>query len=674
MDGTMQIYWATKPQEEIINDLMSRVDAYDEYILKAGIMHTLKDSYQTFYGDTRVRDVGVSGELKAIRINHYGSLIRNLISLVTNNKLAWQPIASNTDVESQSAAILAGGLLDFYMKDQRLDRVFKNGAIMASFLKEAWVSTTWNTQKGEIVHPGIPEEGTPAYHEGDLEFSLYGLNDIIRDYSRTTSEFDWLISRDFVNKYDLIAQFPESENELMGISIDKMKMDRIRVKPLTDDMESELIPFYTFYFKKTPSLPNGRMVEFVDGKVLTDSPLPYDRIPLTRIAAEDTFEDCFGHSPMMDVLPIQKGIDMLASTLLSNNAAFGVQNISVEKGSGFSVTQIHGGLNLLEHQKGTNPPQPLQLTASAPETYKFLDMLIAQGQLLSGVNDAIRGQAPAGTSGAALALLSQQAIQFANGLQQSYISLAEDTGTLAIQILQKYANTKRIATLAGKHNRPLLKEWSKQDLEGVSRVTIEAGNALSKTAAGRLQIADSLQQGGHIQRPEQYISVLETGRLEPMYEAESRQLLLIRAENEKLSDGAQVRALMTDAHEQHILEHASVLSSPEARDNPNSPVVQNALAHIMEHLDMVRNMDPGLAAILKQQPLPPPIQPQAPQPGPQPQGPAPQGPAPQQAGPAGNVPEIMDGTPAVTQQAGNVNLPQMPVNKATGQRFNPNQQ
>lgn len=651
----MKEYWALKSQEEIINELTSRVEKYDEYLLKSGIMTILKDSYTTFYGDTKIHDVGLAGELKAIRINHYGNLIRNLISLVTSNKLAWQPIASNTDVESQSAAILAGGLLDFYMKSHHLDRTFKNAALMAAFLKESWVSTTWNVNSGNVI--AVDPETQMPFHEGDLEYGSYGLNDIIRDYTRTDQENEWLIVRDFVNRFDVAAQFPEYEDKIMAIAIDKMKLDRIRIRPLVDDTESDLIPYYTFYFRPSPALPNGRMIEFVDGQALTDGPLPYERIPLTRIAAEDTFEDCFGHSPMHDVLAVQKGIDMLASTLLSNNAAFGVQNIKIAKGSGLAITKLHGGLNLIEYDKlAGNGPEALQLTASAPETYKFLDVLIQQSQLLSGINDAIRGQAPAGTSGAALALLSQQAIQFANGLQQSYIALAEDTGTLSIQILQKYANTTRIATLAGKHNRPLLKEWSKENLNGVSRVTIEAGNALSKTAAGRLSIAESLQAGGYIQRPEQYIAVLETGRLEPVYENESRQLLLIRAENEKLADGNSVVALVTDAHEQHIVEHASVLSSPESRDNPNSPMILNTLAHIQEHLTFVRTMDPGLAALLKQQPLPP-AAPEAPAPG---------------GGPT-NVPQVMDATPVETQQAGDVNLPQMPVNKATGERFNPNQ-
>lgn len=636
-------YWAQKPMEEIIPELQKKIDSFDDHLQTSGILSELKDSYISFYGDSKIRDTGNQGELKSVKINHYASLIRNLVSLVTNNKPAFQPIASNSDSSSQASAILATGLLDHYMKDHRLDRTFRNACLMSCFLKESWVSVTWDSQKGEIIHPG--DVDNLPIHEGDLAFNIFSLNDVIRDYSRTDSKFDWLITREYKNKWDLMAQFPEHSDKIQSIQSKVFELNRIRLNEKVVENETDTIPFYTFYFKASASLPMGRMITFVEGIGLTEQTLPYSKIPLVRLSAEDTFENAFSHSPMMDVLPIQKAIDTLASILLTNNAAFGVQNITYPKGSGINVSQVAGGLNLIEYDSSVGAPAPLQLTASSPETYRFFDLLVSQSQLISGVNDAIRGQTTAGTSGAALALLSQQAIQFANGLQQGYVALIEDVGTLAIHILQSYANTKRVAVLTGKHSSPLLREWSSQDLIGISRITIESGNALSKTTSGRLTMADSLLGSGLIKRPEQYLSVLTTGQLEPIYENEQSQLLLVRKENENLQEGKQVRALVTDDHANHILEHSSVLSNPEIRDNPNSPIVQNTLSHIQEHLEMAQSISPALAMILKQQPLP-------------------------QASPA-QVAPVLDGTNSVTTEAGQVQGPSLPTNPATGEKVNP---
>ena len=642
-------YWAGKQASEIINDLKAKIEDYDRHLADSGMMKELRDSYRSFYGDSQVRDTGLQGELKAIKVNHYASLIRNLVALVTNNKPAWQPIASNTDAESQASTILASGLLDFYMKDRRLDRVFRNACLIACFLKEGWVGTSWNTQSGEVI--AVDPDTQAPLHEGDLKYSTFMINNVIREFKRKDQDHDWLITREFINRYDLIAQFPDQAMKIEAITIDKNKNTQIRPEIRSyGEVDSDQIEFHTMYHRLSPSLPAGRMVTFIEGQVLTDGPLPYVKIPLVKISGEDLFETCFGHAPMLDVLPLQKAMDTLASTLLTNNAQFGVQNVQYPKGSAISVSQVAGGLNLIEYDPKYGPLQPLQLTASAPETYKFFDILVQQAQLLSGVNDAIRGQTSAGTSGAALALLSQQAIQFANGLQQSYVGLIEDVGTLSIQILQQYANTRRVAILTGKHNYPLLKEWSSADLKGVSRITIESGNALSKTASGRLTVADSLLNSGMIKRPEQYISVLTTGQLEPLYENEQSQLHLIRRENESLTTGKTVRALLTDDHGSHILEHSSVLSNPDVRETPDSPVVVNTLNHIQEHLQLLQSLPPALAILLKQQQVPPA--------------------APPVNGPS-EIPPVMNGENSIMTEGGQVQGPSLPTNPATGEQVAP---
>ena len=521
-------YWATKPPEEIIEELTSRVQAYDKHLESSGILAELRDSFKTFYGDSTISDVGSQGELKAIRINHYASLIRNLVSLVTNNKPAWQPVASNSDSASQSSSILAVGLLDYYMKDRRLDRIFRDACMMSCFLREAWIATTWDTQQGEVV--AVDAESQTQVHEGDLKYSLFQLNDVIRDFNNNASNQPWIITREYINRWDLKAQFPEYAEKIGSISMSVFDINKTRIsnQNYTSQLESDQIPFFTFYFNPSSAIPNGRMVTFIEGQVLTDGPMPYNKIPLNRLSAENRFESPFAHSPMMDVLPLNKAIDTMASILLTNNQAFGVQNVQYPKGGSVEVSQISGGMNLIQYDPKVGKLEPLQLTASAPETYKFFDMLVSQSQILSGINDSIRGQAPAGTSGAALALLSQQAIQFANGLQQGYVAIIEDTGTMSIQLLQKFANNKRTAILVGKHNAPLMKEWSSEDLKGISRITIESGNALSKTSSGKLTMADSLLQSGMLKRPEQYISVLTTGQLDSIYENEQSQLNLIR--------------------------------------------------------------------------------------------------------------------------------------------------
>jgi hypothetical protein len=171
---------------------------------------------------------------------------------------------------------------------------------------------------------------------------------------------------------------------------------------------------------------------------------------------------------------------------------------------------------------------------------------------------------------------------------------------------------------------------------------------LTKTTAGKVEVANQLLNTGLITTPEQYLQVVETGTLEPLVEHDQAQLMLIREENEILSDGGQVMAIMTDKHDLHILEHSTVLSSPVVRQNPQ--VVQAALAHIQEHIDLAKTADPILMMMLKQQPLAQPMPPPGPPPGnpnmpSQPPSTMQDAPVPEPAQPPPNTPPPPNGGP-----------------------------
>jgi hypothetical protein len=204
-------------------------------------------------------------------------------------------------------------------------------------------------------------------------------------------------------------------------------------------------------------------------------------------------------------------------------------------------------------------------------------------------------------------LIQSQALQFISSLQQSYIQLIEDVGTNTIELLKTFAKTPRVAAIAGKSNTTYMKEFTSDDLSSITRVIVDAGNALAQTTAGRVEMASQMMQMGIITSPEQYISVINTGKLETMTEGQNKELLLVRAERERLVDGTTpVVAVLTDAHSLHIREHKAVLADPDLR--MDADLVQRTLAHIQEHLDILSNPNvANILTLLGEQPLGPPM-------------------------------------------------------------------
>jgi hypothetical protein len=186
--------------------------------------------------------------------------------------------------------------------------------------------------------------------------------------------------------------------------------------------------------------------------------------------------------------------------------------------------------------------------------------------------------------------------------------MIEDVGTALIKMLQRFASTKRVAAIVGKTNRPELKEYMGKDLSNISRVVVSLGNPMAQTIAGRFELANQMLQYQIIKDPRQIFQVLDTGRMDDMYANDQQELMLMKAENENLMAGKPVIATAIDEHMQHINYHKAVIADPELRTDPE--LVTRVLAHIEEHLQLLRTVDPQLLGAVGQQSLAPPPPPQ----------------------------------------------------------------
>lgn len=640
-------YFAQLETENIASEIEKRVEDYRTYIRDSGILNQLRTSHAAYYTKSnRMESKGAYGEYSSVVSNEYANLIRNLKQNVQSSKPAWDAKASNSDSKSLQSAQLANGILDYVMTDQRCETNLVQALQDALVLREGWILTEWDSQSGDPI--AVDETGFPV-KTGDIKLSNHNLLNVARDFTvKNINQCAWKIVTEYENKYELAARFPAYADSIMSTS-KEMQLDySLDMDSRKETNESDLIPIHTFFHDRTAQVPNGRMTIVVCNKAVFDGDLPYSKVPLVCMTAENKTDSPFGWSLTMDLLPLQDAQNMLLSTVVSNNKQFGVQTIASPKGSGISVQELSEGLNLLEFDGAIGAPQPLQLTASAPETYNLLSSITQSMERLSGVSQLARGSVSVGQlSGSAMAVLQSQAIQFSSQISQSYTQCLEDVGTMVISHYQRFQDAPRVVQLAGKTGRATVREFSNQDLNGINRVTVSSGNPLSKTLAGRLEVAKDLLSNGLVKTPEEYLQVLTTGNLQPILEAELALMNLIRSENEDLQDGKAVSALITDQHDLHIKEHLTILSSPESRANPQ--IVALVLGHIQEHKMLWESADPMMLQLSNTPP--PAMQP--------PQMPA---------------QEVTNAMPAVEQEALDVNQPNMPMNPVTGQRFDPSGQ
>lgn len=617
-------YFATLEGDELIGAIRHKIELFYDDVENMGIRDLIHRCYRAYYGgdlsknsplfeNAKITSYGDSGQIMNLKLNHYRNLLKHTRQLSTAEKPAFVCRANNSDYKSQVQTVLGNGLIDYYMRELGMSASIGQAIENCLVQMEGWIHVPWDPSLGDIYE--ISTDGQPIY-TGDISFTAHALLDIARDVSLGhDDEHNWLAVRSKKNRWDLIAVNPDETENLLNAVLNEE--DDTGIQDFANRKVSEdLVDVWTFYHKKTPALPEGKMVQFCGDALLINMDFPYDKIPLHRLTADRIINTPYGYSPAVDIVGGQEALNILTSTIMTNQGTHGLQNVWTRRGDKIEVNMLASGS---KHFQSDEMPKPLQLTSTSPEVFNFRREIIGDMQTLQGVPAAMRGNPEASLkSGSAIAIVVAQAVQFASLIDEGKDTLIGDVGTTVINHLQKFPKTERVAKLVGNFNRPFTKTFKSEDLSEINRVSVEKISPMSKTISGRAEIANQLLQQGMLENSKQYMSVLMTGQLDPAIEGAQSELLNIRAENEALQNGEIIDVIMTENHKMHIKEHKSILENPEAKKD--GKLVTNTLAHIQKHINVWKATPPELLFILGFEPAPN-FPAQMPQPNqPQPEG------------------------------------------------------
>ncbi len=660
-----------------MEELWDKVDQYRNFCTDRGKFAKWQRALNNYYGVSSdalkssnvVTSGGDDGQLSMMKVNDFRNLIQHQLILITGQRPAGQAKAINSDPESLHQARIGSLLTEYYLSQVGWEEKFVKGSEASLVVDEAFYVLDWDANTGEVVRPD--EEGR-LIKSGDATLRVVMPWNMARDpYIQDPAEMKWGIYTYRVNKWDLAAKFPQHREIILDNKTDKSKPFPFNN---TDDTDSDQIEVAVLSHDKTDACPQGRVTMAISEAILIDVPmLPFAEWNIYRISQNDILDTGFGYTNNNDLLALEAVTDSLNSIVITNQLNYGAQSIKGAKGLGLDYTQLANGSTYFEVEPSMfNMLEPIQMTNTAPEIFKYIDDLGRKKETIAGINSVVRGD-PEGAlrsnSGSALALVQAQSLQFQSGGQRSYYHALSKVNTGLIKLLQRYADTERIVRITGKVQGQYLQEFkfSKDNLSNISSVIFEMVDPVFQSIGGKISIADNLLQKNMIKNARQYLTVVRTGSLDAFTEDDEADEIAIKSENELLREGKPVRAIAVENHEEHIQGHMSVIASPNSKDN--QALVDATLAHIMEHAELWQQLslqNPALLIATKQKVLPPPPQFGGPVPG----G-VPTPPANREADGSGGkdqTAEVMSGVPAVQQKADEVRQPQLPVNPATGER------
>jgi hypothetical protein len=656
-------YAALKPAEEAAEDLLLFIEGVRDSRRTSGIGPSVTRNWHRYYGTDDGRawwsdglyPEGKQGEKIRMRVNVTRKLIRHILSMVNAVRPPIDPKAANTDAGTIKLVEIARSVAEHYLKVKKVYRYIDTAIEHAvSIAGAGFVWGEWDDQAGDDY--AAPQG--QVIKKGDVVFRNPSLLDVYFDQSVDCWEdVDEIVVRTWRNKYEWIARYPNSKADILKAAdrpdysgnID----ERLPTPSSPDSYQRHQIEEFTYYHRKNPAVPNGRRIVFLaDGAVLEEGELHYSRIPLFRVTADEVIGSPHGYCPTSGLAPMQEALDKMWSINITDLIGLGGTTLAVDRNANVTKTDLEQGVLLeCDFKDGHSPIVPLEKSNLKPEMLKTPEVLAAMMTGDVGLNETALGNPPPGLNAAiAVNLFQSMAMQFATPLEGSRAELIEDLVMWIYDAHQQHPDIERDVQIVGKSKREALEKWYGRDLKLITRVHIDLGNPMSRTVAGRMQILQSLQQNKVPLSPQQALEVLNTGNLENATEGATKELTLIKQENEMLAMGEEVSVGLGENHPLHIFEHAKAKADPTIKFNPELSQLYDQ--HIMQHVQIhsmgdVANQIAMMAGLL---PLGSAIMPMPP-PGPGSAGQAPGGGPPGSAAPGPGGSPMAAPPPAHAQPA-----------------------
>ncbi len=559
---------------------------------------------------------GEQGELVQMVIPQARSIVRQVVGLATKERLVFKGVAQTQGSDVMNEIKLANAVAEEIIMEQELDRKNEFAVEQACVMGAGFFYPTWRTDKGAPY--AVDGNGMMVY-DGAIDIATPLIQDVFYDTRLSDwSLNNWVKVRTVKNRWDLISQFPDLEQEIR--SIPKITEDvSLRSTQQMIPSDEDMIYVDEAYHKPSPALPQGRMLMFSSPEcIYFDGPNFYGCIPVIPVMPEMIQGTGYAYPMLSSLLPAQEMFDHSVSAIATNQSNLAIQNVLCPRSANIGVQELKG-MNLVlytpQNAAGGGKPEPLNLLQSAPETFKFADVVSKYMLSVSPLNSTVRGEPPAGvTSGTAIATLTANSLEFLSGLARADQKALESLMTLCVNIQSKFAQTPRSVMIQGKNNQTFSREYTGENLKNIKKFKLERQNPLMNTLSGRINAAESLIKMGAIKSTQEYLSVLDGAPLTRMTDTETSENDLIESENENMMSGQPAPVLITDNHPLHVFKHKTLLNDPNVR--MNSDIVQGVLAHIQEHEELAKTGDPVLMGMANtgQMPQIPPEQ-QGPPPG-----------------------------------------------------------
>ena len=614
-------YWAgSTDQRDLARRVIEKADRFREKFRSTQLYSVLTRNWSYYHGDYFPGSLwkanprwGKNDALVFTACNFLRNFLEHAHSMGTQARPSFMARCSVLGYAAESQVQNAQSIIQHYLKERRLEQFFIRAFEHALVLNTGLIYAPWDWSLGAKV---MAQGGLETSYEGDFGFK----SPTVFDYAFDTGaedEYcqDWVIVVTYENRWK-IAEYvnPEDRHAVLGTKRYDSNFDpRFALcESMRDEELTDYIPVYHFHHRDTPHLSGG--VDFhctaEDVPVSDIQENPYDKgygLPLFTLQPKQIVGSRHGWSVANDLAGPQELLNSEISAVTTNHQATSMAGIAVPSGWELKESQFKDGVFCVRQTESSGQnmmPGGISFTTAQTGRMTMADWLNQAMEYISGINSVVRGEPESSLkSGEALKVMEAKALQFGSQLQGAYYMMQERMGTHIFKTLQRFVpedprmpGAQRQVSLYGDQASSRLPYFDHHGISAIDRIEVEAQSAMAVSTAGRLAIAEMYMGMGWCTTPEEFTTVLTTGRLEPLMKAERNQILKIRRENEKLRRLEPVDFnFALDHHVLHAREHNAELADLDP--DRDGPLIEGFLSHIMQHVGAIQQPDVQLAQL-----------------------------------------------------------------------------
>lgn len=484
-----------------------------------------------------------------------------------------------------------------------------------------WLSW-WDKDKGEkfateqiieVDADGVESIREKAYYQGDLDYGL------ITPYELYPES---IFKQGIESQRSIILEQVKTVDDiydLYGIKVEGTNVETFELTPVGSGggfgYENTTVTIghrtlenaekVTTYFERpSKHKPNGQMIIIVGtDKLVYYGDLPYSKIPIVQTVCVEMAGQFFGKSVIERMIPIQRAYNGCVNRIHEYIKRIAIGSYIVEEGS-INVEEFEAeGQSpgkLVIYKQGTNAPIPTKIGELPNEIMTERYNLKQDLEYAAGVSQLmVYGQTPSGvTSGKALDNLME--------IDNTRLSLTGDNirnsvknlAILWLEILKKYATTRRIVNYVGTNNIGKAIVWNNEDINSYDVEYITENELLMSEDKQRENFFNAMNMGLYLDNqgrmPERVkykaLEYMKLGNYTDLMSISQLQIQSAQRENVFFENGVIPEVSEFDEHEIHIEEHLRYVLQMDFQllKNKKPEYAQALENHIKQHKEIVK--------------------------------------------------------------------------------------